>query len=63
MVSNPHRSTDKSPMSPGPPMIVKNYSAIKLLRLFNKVLDVKNKNLCLPGIYGNYRVTTLFSPW
>ena len=41
MVSNTERFTDNSPMSPGPPIIVKNCSARKLLRLFTEVLYVK----------------------
>ena len=48
MVSNTKILKDNSPMSPGPPMIVKNFSARKSLRLFTEVLDVK-KNFCPPG--------------
>ena len=41
MFSTPEIFTDKIPMSPGPPIIVKKFSAIKSLRLFTEVLDVK----------------------
>ena len=41
MVSTPEIFTDNSPMSPGPPMIVKIFSARKSLCLFTEVLDVK----------------------
>ena len=43
MVSTTERFTDNSPMSPGPPMIVKKRSARKSIRLFTEVLDVKKK--------------------
>ena len=43
MVSTPERFTYNSPMSSGPPNIVKNCSARKQLRLFTEVLYVKNK--------------------
>ena len=43
MVSTPDIFVDNSPMSPGPPMIVKKCSARKSLRLFTEVLDVKKK--------------------
>ena len=43
MVSTSKRFTDNSPMSPGPPMIVKKCSARKLIRPFTEVLDVKKK--------------------
>ena len=49
MVSNPERFTDNSPISPGPPMMIKNYSARKSLRLLTEVLDVKKENCCFPG--------------
>ena len=45
MVSTPGRFTDNSPMSPGPPMIVKNSSAIKSDRLVTEVLDVKKTSV------------------
>ena len=47
MVSTPDIFTDSSPMSPGPPMIVKKTSARKSLHLFIEVLDIKNKNSVL----------------
>ena len=40
MVSTPDRFTNNSPISPGPPMIVKKFSARKSLRLFTEVLDI-----------------------
>ena len=50
MVSTPDKFIDNSPMSPGPPMIVKNYSARKSLRLFTEFLDVKKKTaICQVG--------------
>ena len=42
MVSTPKISTGNSTISPGTPMIVKKCSAIKSLRLFTELLDVKN---------------------
>ena len=47
MVSTPDIFTNDSPMSPGPPMIVKKCSAIKPLRLFTEVLVFK-QNCCPP---------------
>ena len=50
MVSTPEIFTDNSPVSPRPPMIVKNCSAKQSLRLFTEVLDVKNKTaVCWVG--------------
>ena len=43
MVSTPEIFTDNSPMSPGPPMILRNHIARKSIYLFTEVLDVKNK--------------------
>ena len=43
MVLTPEIFTYNSPMSPGPPMIVKKFSARKLFRIFTEVLDHKNK--------------------
>ena len=43
MVSTPERFTDNSSISPGPPMIVKKYSARKSLCLFTEVLDFKKR--------------------
>ena len=43
MVSTPEIFTDNSPMSPGPPTIVKKCSLRKPLHLFTESLDVKNK--------------------
>ena len=43
MVSTTGGFIDKSPMSPVPNMIVKKCSAIKSLRLFTKVLHIKNE--------------------
>ena len=43
MVSTPEVLTDKSPLSPGPSVIVKNTSARKSLCQFSEVLDVKQK--------------------
>ena len=43
MVSTTVIFTDNIPMSPGPPMIVKKFSARKSLHLCTEVLDVKNK--------------------
>ena len=43
MFSAFEKFTDNSPMSPGPPIIVKKCSARKSLRLFTEVLDVKKK--------------------
>ena len=43
VVSNPERLSDSSPISLGPPMNFKNYSARKPLCLFTEVLDVKKK--------------------
>ena len=47
MVSTPDKFTDKFPMSPGPSVAVRNHSARKSLRLFSKVLGVKNKTVVL----------------
>ena len=50
MVSTTDRFTDKSPMSTGPPMIVKNHSARKPLRLFTEVFYFKEKTaVCRVG--------------
>ena len=43
MVSTPDIFIYNSPMSHGPPTIVKKFSARKSLRIFTEVLDVKNK--------------------
>ena len=43
MVSTPERFIDNSPMSPGPTMVVKKFSARKSLHIFSKFLDVKKK--------------------
>ena len=43
MVSTPDRFTDYSPMSPGPSVTVKNPNSRKLLHLFTKLSDTKNK--------------------
>ena len=47
MVSTTGRFADKSPISPGTPMIVKKCSARKPFRLFTEVLDIKNKTALL----------------
>ena len=47
MVFTPERFTDNSPMSPGPSMTVINPSAIKSLRIFTAVLDIKSKTAIL----------------
>ena len=47
IVSTPDRFTKNSPMSYGPPMIVINTSARKLIYLFTEVLDVKKKTAIL----------------
>ena len=43
MVTTPEIFTDNIPMSPGPPVIFKTYSAIKSLRLFIEVFYFKRK--------------------
>ena len=43
MVSNTEIFTDNSPMSLGPPMVVKNCSERKSPRLFTEAVDVKEK--------------------
>ena len=45
LVYTPEIFTDNSPMSPGPPMIVKIFSARKSLCLFTEVLDVKKTDV------------------
>ena len=50
MVSTIDIFTDNSPMSPGPPMIVKKCSERKSLCLFAEILDVKSKTaVCRVG--------------
>ena len=43
MLSTPERSTDNSPVSPGPSVTFRNPSEIKPLHVFTEVLDVKKK--------------------
>ena len=43
LVSTPEGVTNKSPMSPGPSVTVKNTIARKPVRQFTELLDVKNK--------------------
>ena len=43
IVSACERLIDNSPMSPGPPMIVKKFSVRKSLRIFTEILDAKKK--------------------